>query len=108
MASKDFALSYTVEIPAVFNDPPIGKQGPAGTIFADVLVFEKQGPAGTIFADLSILKKDGAPTELLLTGLCDEQSRLGPGALGQGAPYSTLGEAAGGGSPPPYSDLSCN
>lgn len=95
MATQDFNLSYTVEIPALFNEPPIGKQGAAGTIFADLLsdnskqgaagtifadvvTLDKQGAAGTIFAELAVLEKSGPATQFDLLGLCIAPSTMSP------------------------------
>ena len=92
MATQDFNLSFTVEIPALFNEPTLGKQGGASTIFADVVSRAKQGGASTIFADLAILEKDGAASQFDASNLCDEASTL------DGTPYSTM-------SGPPYNSL---
>jgi hypothetical protein len=114
MATQDFGLSYTVEIPAlylvtiegkigeaanIFFDVPnlIEHIGEASNIFSDLVTQKKSGEAANIFFDLPVQDMLGEAANISGAGLCTPRIYLGiaePGA-GPSAEQSTLVESGG-------------
>ena len=70
MATQDFGLSYTVEIPALWLVAPEGKNGASSSIFAQGIgSLNKHGGTSSLFADLVQNNKYGAAGTLLFIEL---------------------------------------